>query len=74
MLPGADLFGIMMASQVINGVLLPILLLCMVYIASDRHVMGRWANSKAWNVLTWFTIVAVVILTVIMFVFQAMGY
>ncbi len=74
MLPGADLFGIMMASQVINGVLLPILLLCMVYIASDRHIMGRWANSKAWNGLTWFTIVAVIILTVIMFAFQAMGY
>lgn len=74
LLPGADLFGIMMVSQVINGVLLPVLLLCMVYIASDRHVMGKDANGRVWNLLTWFTIVAVIILTVVMFVFQAMGY
>jgi len=54
-------------------VLLPVLLLCMVDIASDRHVMGRYANSRVWNVLTWATIVVVIILTVIMFVMQAMG-
>lgn len=74
LLPGADLFGIMMVSQVINGVLLPVLLLCMVNIASDRHVMGAHVNGRIWNALTWFTIVAVIILTVVMFVFQALGY
>lgn len=74
LLPGANLFGIMMAAQIVNGVLLPVLLICMVNIASDRHVMGRWANRRIWNALTWFTIVAVVVLTVIMFALQAMGY
>ena len=73
LLPGTDLIGIMMIAQVINGVLLPVLLLCMVDIASDRHVMGRYANSRVWNILTWATIVVVIILTVIMFVMQAMG-
>lgn len=74
LLPGADLFGIMMVSQVINGVLLPVLLLCMVNIASNRHVMGSHVNGRIWNTLTWFTIVAVIILTVVMFVFQVLGY
>lgn len=74
LIPGASLFGIMMVSQVINGVLLPVLLLCMVFIASDHHIMGRHANGRIWNALTWFTIVAVVILTVLMFAFQAMGF
>lgn len=74
LLPGANLFDIMMAAQIVNGVLLPVLLVCMVNIASDRHVMGRWANGRIWNALTWFTIVAVVVLTVIMFALQAMGY
>ena len=72
-IPNVDLFGIMMLAQVINGVLLPVLLVFMVLIASDRHVLGKYANSKAWNALTWFTIIAVVILTVIMFVLQALG-
>ena len=73
MLPNVNLFGIMMVAQVINGVLLPVLLVFMVLIASDRHVMGRFANGRLWNALTWFTIVAVTVLTAIMFVMQAMG-
>ena len=72
-LPDVNLFGIMMVAQVINGVLLPVLLVFMVLIASDRHVMGRYANGRVWNALTWFTIVAVAILTVVMFAMQAMG-
>ena len=68
MLPNINLFGIMMIAQVINGVLLPVLLVFMVLIASDKHVMGRYANGRVWNALTWFTIVAVTVLTIIMFV------
>lgn len=73
LIPGVNLFGIMMAAQVINGVLLPVLLLCMVNIASDRHIMGKHVSSKAWTILTWFTIITVIVLTVIMFVLQAAG-
>ena len=71
--PNVNLFGIMMLAQVINGVLLPVLLVFMVLIAGDRHVMGRFANGRIWDGLTWFTIIAVVILTIVMFVLQAMG-
>lgn len=72
-IPNVDLFGIMMLAQVINGVLLPVLLVFMVLIAGDRHVMGRFANGRIWNGLTWFTIIAVVVLTIVMFVLQAVG-
>lgn len=73
MLPDVNLFGIMMVAQVINGVLLPVILVFMVLIASDRHVMGRHANGRGWNALTWFTIVAVTLLTLVMFTMQALG-
>ena len=72
-IPNVNLFGIMMLAQVINGILLPVLLVFMVLIAGDKHVMGKNANSRAWNALTWFTIIAVVILTIIMFVLEATG-
>lgn len=74
MIPNVSLFGIMMVSQVINGVMLPILLVCMVFIASDRHVMRGHANGRVWNSLTWLTIVAVTVFTIIMFVLQALGF
>lgn len=73
LLPNINLFGIMMLAQVINGILLPVLLVFMVKIASDKHLMGPFANGKLWNALTWFTIVAVVILTAVMFILQLLG-
>lgn len=72
LIPHVDLFGVMMAAQVINGVLLPVLLVFMVVLASDRRIMGKYANGRVWTALTWFTIVAVVVLTAGMLVFQFM--
>ena len=74
LLPGVDLFQIMMTSQVINGVLLPVVLVFQVLIAADKHIMGAYRNGRIWNLLTWATIVLITILTAIMFILQALGY
>ena len=72
-LPDVNLFGIMTTSQVISGVLLPILLVFLVLIINDRHTMGAHVNSRLWNILTWGTIVLVAILTLVMFAMQLLG-
>jgi NRAMP (natural resistance-associated macrophage protein)-like metal ion transporter len=74
LIPNVNLFGIMMAAQVINGILLPVLLVYMVKIASDKRIMGRYVNGRTWTIITWVVVVAIVILTIIMFVLQALGY
>jgi NRAMP (natural resistance-associated macrophage protein)-like metal ion transporter len=74
LIPDVNLFGIMMAAQVINGILLPVLLVYMIKIAGNRHIMGEYANGRLWTGFTWFTIVMVVVLTAIMFAMQAMGF
>ena len=74
LMPGVDLFQIMMTSQVINGVLLPVVLVFQVFIAADKHIMGEYRNGRIWTVLTWATIVLITVLTVVMFALQAMGY
>ena len=51
-----------------------VLLVCLVSIASDRHVMGDYANSRAWSIITWVTIGILIVLTIAMFVLQALGY
>lgn len=73
-LPGVNLFDIMMSAQVINGVLLPILLVFLVFIARDRRIMGEYRNGRVWNILTWVTIALITVLTVIMFALQALGF
>ena len=73
-LPGVDLFDIMMSAQVINGVLLPVLLVFLVLIARDAHIMGDYRNGRIWNILTVATIALITVLTVVMFVLQLLGY
>ena len=73
-MPGVNLFQIMMSAQVINGVLLPVLLVFLLFIAKDRHIMGEYRNGRVWNALTWATIVIITVLTVVMFALQALGY
>lgn len=73
-LPGVDLFDIMMSAQVINGVLLPVLLVFLVLIARDVHIMGDYRNGRMWNILTVATIALITVLTVVMFVLQALGF
>lgn len=73
-LPGVNLFEIMMSAQVINGVLLPVLLVFLVFIAGDKLIMGPYRNGRVWNVLTWATIALITVLTVIMFALQLLGF
>jgi len=73
LIPNIDLFGVTMLAQIVNGVILPVLLVCMVKIAGDRHVMGDYANGAVYTALTWVTIALVVVLTVMMVVFSLMG-
>lgn len=63
LLPGLDLIAIMLISQVINGVLLPFLLIFMMIIINDRRIMGRHVNNRVNNVLSWSTIAVVIALT-----------
>ena len=64
--PGLSLYHIMLMSQVVNGVLLPPILIFMVLLASDRNLMGNYANSPAYNFVTWAFTVVLILLTVLL--------
>ncbi|MGC9520694.1 MAG: Nramp family divalent metal transporter [Anaerolineae bacterium] len=53
LIPGIPLFPIMWASQAVNALLLPVLLILVLKLANDRQVMGEWTNSRLQNVLAW---------------------
>ena len=47
------LIPIMLLSQVINGVLLPVVMFFMLRITSDRAIMGEHANTRLFNIIAW---------------------
>lgn len=63
LLPGTPLVRIMVLSQVVNGFLLPPVLIFMVVLASRRDLMGEWRNSPLFNAVAWATAGVMIFLT-----------
>jgi NRAMP (natural resistance-associated macrophage protein)-like metal ion transporter len=68
LLPNAPLIKIMFLSQTINGMLLPVVLIIMLRLVNDASIMGEYVNSKRMNVIAWFTVAVLILLTVLLLV------
>jgi NRAMP (natural resistance-associated macrophage protein)-like metal ion transporter len=66
--PDLSLYQVMLTSQVINGVLLPPILIFMVLIANNKNIMGNYVNSSWYNVVSWAFTVVLIILTLMLLI------
>lgn len=74
LIPDVNLIGIMLVAQFVSGVLLPVVLIFMVQILSDKRIMGKYVNRRLLTVLLWILIVVVLALTVGYLVMTALGF
>jgi Mn2+/Fe2+ NRAMP family transporter len=65
-LPDAQLINFAILSQVLNGVLLPVIIILMLLLINREDLMGKHRNSKLWNVVAWSTSMIVIAMTGIM--------
>lgn len=63
MLPGFAPLQILLVTQVINGLLLPILLVAIILLVNKREIMDKHVNSFAYNVFAVLTVIIVSILS-----------
>lgn len=63
MIPGLPLMKIMLFSQTINGILLPVVLILMLKLINDKRIMGEHVNSTSRNVVAWTTAIVVIVFT-----------
>ena len=63
LLPGFPLVKMILFSQVVNGVLLPFVLIFMILLVNKKRVMEEWVNSRAYNVVAWAAVVIMIGLT-----------
>lgn len=66
LLPIRSLVQTMLASQTLNGVVLPIILIAMLQLVNDKALMGRFANRRIYNIVAWTTVMTLIALTVIL--------
>ncbi|HVN57048.1 MAG TPA: Nramp family divalent metal transporter [Bacteroidales bacterium] len=64
LIPGAPMITISLWSQVINGILLPVVLVSMMLLINKKKIMGTYINGTTKNVIGWGTVVILTGLTV----------
>ena len=63
LIPDFPFFKMMVFSQVVNGVVLPFLLIFMIMLINRRDLMGEHVNGRIWNAVSWTTVVSVIALS-----------
>lgn len=66
LIPNVPLILIMVLSQVVNGVLLPFILIYMLLLINDQGLMGKYVNGKIFNLISWATTIVMIVLTIIL--------
>lgn len=64
LIPGAPLVFLMVLSAVINGLLLPFVLVYAISLINNKKLMGEYTNSKIYNYISWGTVASVICLTI----------
>jgi NRAMP (natural resistance-associated macrophage protein)-like metal ion transporter len=63
LIPNAPLIKISIWSQIINGILLPVVLVCMMLLINNKEIMGKYVNGRLYNVVGWGTSIVLCLLS-----------
>jgi len=64
LIPNFPLIQMILWSQVINGVLLPLVLIFMTILVNKKYLMKEWTNSPVYNFIAWAAVAVMIGLTV----------
>ena len=67
LIPQDKAIHIAVESQVLNGIVLPFVLIFMLLLINKKELMGEYVNTRLFNVIAWATTVILIILTVAYF-------
>ncbi len=65
LIPNFPLIKVTLLSQVLNGVLLPAVLVFMLLLINKSRLMGKYVNGRTFNIIAWVTAVILIALTVV---------
>jgi Mn2+/Fe2+ NRAMP family transporter len=73
LIPQLPLIQVIVATQFLNGLLLPIVLIFVLRLVNDRELMGKYTNNTLFNVLSYGTTGILVAITIALLVFSLLG-
>jgi NRAMP (natural resistance-associated macrophage protein)-like metal ion transporter len=63
LIPGFPLIRMILVSQIINGMLLPVVLIFMTMLINRKGLMREWTNSRPYNAIAWTAVIVMTGLT-----------
>jgi len=66
LIPNAPLIAISIWSQVLNGILLPMVLISMILLINNKKIMGKHVNKPVINIVGWSTVIILVALSLML--------
>jgi len=63
LIPGVPLVRMILLSQVLNGILLPVILIFTLKLINRKDLMGKWVNSPIYNLIAWTTVAVMIVLS-----------
>jgi Mn2+/Fe2+ NRAMP family transporter len=73
LIPNFPLMKVVVLSQVLNGVLLPVIMIFMLKLINKTELMGEHTNSTWFNIVAWVTAGIVIVLSLVMMWNQVTG-
>jgi NRAMP (natural resistance-associated macrophage protein)-like metal ion transporter len=70
LIPNFPMIHMMVLSQVVNGIVLPFVLIFMLILTNDRELMGAHVNTRGFNIVAWTTVAVMIGLTLAMMATQ----
>jgi Mn2+/Fe2+ NRAMP family transporter len=70
LVPNFPMTHMMVLSQVVNGIVLPFVLIFMLILTNDRELMGDHVNTRGFNIIAWTTVAVMIGLTLAMIATQ----
>jgi Mn2+/Fe2+ NRAMP family transporter len=61
--PNLPLVKVIILSQVVNGIVLPFVLIFMLLLINKKELMGEYVNSRLFNIIAWSTTAVMIVLT-----------
>jgi NRAMP (natural resistance-associated macrophage protein)-like metal ion transporter len=61
--PNLPLVKVIILSQVVNGIVLPFVLVFMLLLINKKELMGEYVNSRLFNIIAWSTTAVMIVLT-----------
>ncbi|MGB9629847.1 MAG: NRAMP family divalent metal transporter [Thermodesulfobacteriota bacterium] len=68
LIPAIPLIKIMYLSQVLNGIMLPLVLIFMLILINDKKLMGHYTNGRFFNGVAWATSIIMIILSIFLII------